>query len=256
MEVRFLGAHNIESDACRMSGLLVDGVLALDAGSLTGSLSFAGQLGLKAVLLTHQHYDHCRDLPALGMNLYLHESSLDVYGAAVVKASLESNLLQTPLYPNFLERPLQAPALRFNIIEAGQAVEVAGYQVLSVAVRHGVPATGYWVTAPDGKSLFYTSDTGPGLAETWRQVKPDLLVTELTAPNRYEEFARQTGHLTAALLREELVSFKAINGYLPRVVLVHMNPLEEKTIAAEIAVIAADLNAEIRLGHEGLRVAL
>lgn len=256
MEIKLLGAHNIESDACRLSALAVDGVLALDAGSLTSGLSFDEQLGLKALLLTHQHYDHCRDIPALGMNLFLHEKSLDIYGSAAVREELESGLFRNSFYPNFLERPPEEPTLRFNIIEAGQEKDIAGYEVLAVAVRHGVPTTGFQVTGPDGKKLFYTSDTGQGLAEAWRQVRPDLLITELTAPNRYEDFARQSGHLTPALLREELAAFRESNGYLPQVVLVHMNPLEEENIRAEIAAVAAELGADIRPGREGMLLRL
>jgi ribonuclease BN (tRNA processing enzyme) len=40
----------------------VDDVLALDAGGLTSSLALSEQLGLKAVLITHRHYDHVKVL--------------------------------------------------------------------------------------------------------------------------------------------------------------------------------------------------
>lgn len=63
MRIRFLGAHNTETLTTRLSGLLVDQALALDAGSLTASLTLSQQLSLKGVLLTHQHYDHIRDIP-------------------------------------------------------------------------------------------------------------------------------------------------------------------------------------------------
>ncbi len=40
MNIRVLGAHNTESRTTRYMSLLVDGILALDAGGLTSSLSF------------------------------------------------------------------------------------------------------------------------------------------------------------------------------------------------------------------------
>ena len=40
MELRVLGAHNMESNHTRMESHLIDGVLALDAGSITRALSF------------------------------------------------------------------------------------------------------------------------------------------------------------------------------------------------------------------------
>ena len=140
------------------------------------------------------------------------------------------------------------------MVEHGREETVAGYRVLPVAVSHAVPATGYQVTSPDGKKVFYTSDTGSGLADTWRQIRPDLLIIELTALNKYADFARESGHLTPSLLQEELESFIEINGYLPQVVTVHMNPLDEKGILAELAVVTRALNADIRPGREGMRI--
>ncbi len=59
MEIRILGAHSLESNRTKMVTLLVDGVIALDAGSLTSGLSFPEQMQLKAVLLTHRDLDAC-----------------------------------------------------------------------------------------------------------------------------------------------------------------------------------------------------
>jgi ribonuclease BN (tRNA processing enzyme) len=111
---------------------------------------------------------------------------------------------------------------------------------------------GYQITSPDGKIVFYTGDTGPGLADCWQYVSPQLLITEVTAPNRYEEDARKLLHLTPALLKQELIHFQELKGYLPQVVLVHMNPVQEKEIEAEIAVVARSLNNPIRLAREGM----
>jgi len=46
--------------------LLVDEELAIDAGSLASGLTFEEQARLSAVLLSHGHYDHVRDVPAVG----------------------------------------------------------------------------------------------------------------------------------------------------------------------------------------------
>jgi hypothetical protein len=121
-------------------------------------------------------------------------------------------------------------------------------------VAHSVPATGYQVTGPDGKKAFVTSDTGPGLAETWKQISPDMLVTELTTVNKEGEFAQKAGHLTPALLQQELDSFKSIHHYLPRVVLMHVNPFQEKQIKAELLKVEKALKIKITLACEGMRM--
>ena len=257
MNIRILGAHNIESYNSRCISFLIDDVLAIDAGSLTSGLTFPEQQKLKAVLLTHQHYDHVRDIPALGMNFYLYEKTIEVYGTRPVYEALSAHLLNNVLYPNFMEKPPEKTAIQFKIMEPGRTETIAGYAVLPVPVNHAVPTVGYQITSASGKKVFITSDTGPGLIlqlKDWKQVSPDLLIIELTALNKYTDFARQSGHLTAALLRQELEAFCEIKGYLPQVVLVHMNPLDEKGIKAEVAVVARALNTKIRLGYEGMRI--
>ena len=62
MEIRFLGVHNLESVDTKLVSLLIDGVLAVDAGSITTTLSFEEQQRIKSFLITHHHFDHIRDL--------------------------------------------------------------------------------------------------------------------------------------------------------------------------------------------------
>jgi phosphoribosyl 1,2-cyclic phosphodiesterase len=256
VHIQFLGAHNIESQNSRHVSLLFDDVLAIEAGALTSSLSFSAQQKLKAILLTHQHYDHIRDIPAIGMNFFLHENTIDVYSIPPVFEILATHLLDDRVYPNFMEKPPGKPAIQCKVLELNKPELIAGYSVLPVPVNHSVPTVGYQVTSAEGKTVFYTSDTGLGMAECWQKVSPQLLIIEVTAPNRYEEFAHRSKHLTPDMLRQELDSFCVIKGYLPQVVLVHMNPLQEKEIKAEIAVVARSLGAEIQFSYEEMQIHL
>ena len=256
MEIRFLGAHNTESKETKCISLLIDDTLAIDAGGLTSSLSLEAQQKLKALLLTHYHYDHIRDIPALAMNLFLDGGTINIYSTAPVFEAVSSCLLDGKLYPKFMEMPPAKPTVSFTIIEPHQVVPIDGYEVMAIPVEHPVPTFGYQITSPRGKSLFYTGDTGPGLSECWRHVSPQLLITEVTAPNQYEDFAYQSGHLTPSLLETELARFQEIKGYLPQIVLVHMNPRLEKEIAAEISAVAASLGSQITLAYEGMQIRL
>ncbi len=256
MNIRLLGAHNCETQQTRFATLLIDEVLALDAGGLTSALSLPAQQKLKAVLLTHQHYDHIRDIPALAMNLYLSGATMDIYSIPPVYDSLTTYLVNGKLYPNFLELPKENPTIKFTILEPLKPRQIGGYSILAVPVNHSVPGVGYQITSPGNKALFYTGDTGPGLNDCWHQVSPQLLVIELTASNRFTEFGRASGHLTPVLLKEELISFRETRGYLPQVVTVHMNPLLEEELKAEMAVVAEELNSPIILGYEGMELNL
>jgi ribonuclease BN (tRNA processing enzyme) len=256
MDIQILGAHNCERQNLKFISLLVDGVLAIDAGALTSSLSLEAQQKIKALLLTHQHYDHVKDVPTLAMNLFLSGASTKIYSTSAVFDVLTRHLLNNEVYPDFRQKPLPNPTLSFTILEPHKAELIEGYTVLAVPVNHSVPTVGYQVTAADGRALFYAADTGPGLADCWRCVSPQLLIIEVTASDKYTEWAASSGHLTPRLLKQELEGFQEIKGYLPRVVVVHMNPSLEEEIAAEIAAVTEVLGSSITLGYEGMRISL
>jgi len=256
MNIKILGAHNCESQKSRLISLLIDDILAIDAGSLTSSLSFSAQQKLKAILLTHQHYDHIRDIPAIAMNSALNGTTINIYSIPPVYDALATHLLNAKLYPKFLEQPRGNPTIKFTIVEPYQTEQIEGYNILAVPVNHTDPTVGYQIASPDGKIALYTGDAGPGLAKCWGYVSPQLLITELTVPDSYEEFAKEKGHLTPSLLKQELTAFRELKGYLPPVVAVHMNPRLEKEIETEIATVAKVLNSSIKLGYEGMQLNL
>jgi phosphoribosyl 1,2-cyclic phosphodiesterase len=232
MKIRFLGAHNTESSSSGLMCLLLDEEVALDAGSLTSKLSLKEQLALKAVLFTHAHYDHIRDLPMLAMNCFLNGGVVHAYGSQAVK---------------------ERPVLDFHEVEPYTAFTIDRYEVTPVPVSHSVPATGYQVKSK-GRSFFYTGDTGPGLSECWSHISPDLVIIEVTASNRFSEFGRESKHLTPELLKEELTAFRQIRSYLPGIITVHMNPSLEDEIAVELNEVACQLGCDILLAYEGLEI--
>jgi ribonuclease BN (tRNA processing enzyme) len=254
MKIKLLGAHNTESKKTRYMTLLVDDILALDAGSLTSSLSFRKQMKVKAVLLTHAHYDHIRDIPAFAMNLFLRKHTSDIYTHQVVYDQITRYLLNGEIYSRFQNKPAEDPAIKFHILEPYQEITIEGYKVLPVPVAHALPTLGYQVRSPEGKSFFYTGDTGPGLSETWKHISPQVLFIELTAPNRWEEWMRTAGHMTPNVLSKELDLFKNSKGYLPEVIAVHMNPEGEAEIRSEIAGIEDSTGTRISFGYEGMSI--
>ena len=250
MNIRILGAHNTESNKTRMNCILIDNKLVLDAGGLTSSLSLKAQMRLKTVCITHAHYDHVRDIPALGMNLYLNRGNINICATAEVYTSLTKYLVNDDLYPNWFKRSV----FRFTRLEPYQSRLVDDYTIMAVPVNHPVPTVGYQVSGSDGKTLFYTGDTGIGLTDCWRHISPQLLIIEVTASNRYEEsVGNGAKHLTPRLLYDELKSFCNLKGYLPQVLIIHMNPPLEDEIRSEIAAVSESLNCSITLAYEGMK---
>lgn len=254
MKIQVLGAHNTESRHFKYPGLIIDNILALDAGGLTSGLSFRDQMKIKAVLLTHAHYDHIRDIPALAMNLYLRKKSAAIYTHQAVYDNLIRYLLNGEIYPEFHKKPEEDPCLKMHILNPHEEIKIQDYTILPVPVIHALPAMGYQIASPDGKIIFYTGDTGPGLSTVWDRISPQLIFIELTASNRWEESMSSTGHLTPNLLHRELTLFRKLKGYLPQVICVHINPAGEKEIKLEILEVIGALGIPIHLAHEGMQV--
>jgi len=252
-----LGAHGIEAKGARLTSLLIGEVLAIDVGGLTSALSLPQQEKIKTVLLSHHHFDHTRDLITLGANVASWQGQIEVYALQHTLDLVFPCLLDGKMYVNFLEYPdKEKPCLSLKAIEPYRKAIIGGYEVLPLPVKHSVPTLGYQVTSPEGKSLFYTSDTGPGVSACWEYISPQLLIIEVAGPNKLENRLKVVGHLSASLLKQELVQFKDLKGYLPRTIAIHMALSYENEIREEVAQVAEELEADISLGYEDMKVTL
>lgn len=249
MELRVLGAHNAESNTTRMESHLIDNMLVLDAGGLTRSLTFEEQVGICAVILSHRHFDHVRDLLPLGAGLVSSGKTIDIYAIEDTVKFVSDKLLDGSLYPDFRIFPsLESPVFRLHTIEFFKKYQVLGYNVMAVPAHHAVPAAGFQITS-GGTTLFYTGDTGKGLSDVWPHVTPDVVLTEVTYGNDDLDRAAVAGHLTPNLLEEALNDFQVLKGYIPKIIVAHMNPAWEVTIRRELADVERRLGIRIEVSE-------
>jgi ribonuclease BN (tRNA processing enzyme) len=259
VQLQILGGHQVESAEGRATAFLIDGTIAIDAGGLTGGLTNAEQAAIEAILLTHYHFDHVSDLPYIGLVALQSSRQVEVYCTQLVYDTLVQSILNGVLWLNLFRAVPGAPSAAFahRRVAATQRFTVGQYEVLPLDNRHhAVPVTAYQLASPDGRRLLYTGDTGPGIRDIWALVEPDLLVIEVTFPNVKESVARVAGHLTPALLEAELVPFRDLKGYLPRVVVCHVNQLGEEQVERELDEVARRLRARIEIAREGMRIDL
>jgi len=257
MKIEMLGAHNTETDKARLPSVLVDDVIALDAGGLTASLSLERQQHIKAVLLTHHHFDHCKDLIMLGANNSQPPSTVDVYGLRDTLELVYLYLLDGKMYRDYTLWPsAENPRMTLKPIALFQPLHINNLEILPLPVSHSVPSVGYFIKADGGKSLFYTGDTGPGLQGCWERIAPDLIIVEVTGLDRVQEEMVKLRHMTPALLVQELMEFRSARGYLPRVIVSHLPVAYEDEMRVEIAATGKQLEMEIEVGYEGLTIDL
>lgn len=252
MELRILGAHQWESTTHKCACALIDGRIAIDAGSLCSTLSLAEQAGVGAVLLSHYHLDHVKDFGALAFHT-ADIRTLQVFGSSVVRDTLTTAITHSGIWLDLEAFPNETtPAVRWHLLDSGARVDWEGYSIRAVPVAHSVPCTGFEVADASGRRLFYTSDTSPGWTASWGPESPriDVLVTEVTYADRMAELASRVSHQTPATLELALTQFRARCGYLPRVVVTHVQPPHEVEVRSQVAVVAARLGADITVSHE------
>lgn len=248
MIIRLTGAHNAESAATRLTGIVVDGRVALDAGSLTRSLTLEELQGLRHVFLTHRHYDHIRDLPALAYATPL-AGTLHVYGLADTLDALAAHLMNNVIYSAYQERTGQDgnPRAQFHTLEPDNAIAIGDLVITPRAATHTAPALGFLVSNGE-RSLYYTGDTAPGFSTYLGTSPPDVLICEVTYSNASAEEASRNGHMTPTLLHGEIAKIVDESGWSPRVIVVHRNPAHDRQIAHEVDALCAETGWDITLG--------
>ncbi len=251
MIIRFLGTHNAESKNTRLVSFLIDDVLAVDAGSLVSELTFPEQKKIKAILLSHGHYDHIRAIPAFAFNNS--DRTTKVIATSKTLEILSSHLIDGVVYPKFTSEAsfLRKATLQLVSVEPLVRQEIEGYDILAVPMRHNLDGVGFEITSRDRKTLFYTGDTGPGLSSIWGNISPQLIITDVTWPNNLANAAKDAGHLCPEMLKEELIEFRRVNNYLPRVAVIHVSPQHEPEIEREVREVAKSLGTSIDIAHEG-----
>jgi len=256
MRIRFLGTHNAESKNTRLVSFLIDDVLAVDAGSLVSELTFPEQKKIRAILLSHGHYDHIRAVPAFAFNNY--DRTTKVIATPKTLEILSSHLIDGVVYPEFTSDAsfLQKATIKLVPLEPFKPQNIEGYEVRAVSVLHNLDSVGFEITSSDGKTLFYTGDTGPGLSSIWKNISPQLLIADVTWPNSMSTAARDAGHLCPKMLEKELAEFRRLKGYFPRVMIIHLSPQHEPDIEREVREVAKLLRISIDIAHEGEELTL
>lgn len=252
MKIRFLGTHNSESKNTKLASFLIDDILAVDAGSLASELTFQEQEKIKAILISHGHYDHIKGIPAFAFNNTDHTTK--IYATSQTFKILSSHLVDGVIYPEFTKKIpffLDKPSLEYIDIEPFEIVNILGYKVFPLPVSHTISAIGFEITSKDGKKVFYSGDTALGLSALWEHISPDLIIVETTFPNRLENRAINSKHLCPKLLKKELKEFYKVKGYYPKIILVHLSPKDEEEIKKEIMEVSKEIKHPIDIACEG-----
>lgn len=251
MELRVLGCHGGESVRHRATSFLLDGRVGLDAGATTSMLTLDEQLALDAVIVSHAHLDHVRDLSSLADNRAQGaRRPLVVAGTAFTIRALREHFFNNVLWPDFTAINLvngTGPTIELQVLEPEVPTLVAGYTATAVLVSHTIESAGF-VVERDGAAVAISGDTGP-TARFWEVLTetPNLkaLLQEVSFPDELEWLAKVSGHHTPATLAREMA--KLPRNDIPWL-LYHIKPAFQARVERELAALRRDALEVLNLG--------
>lgn len=240
MDLLVVGCHGGETPRHRASAFIVDERLAIDAGSITRGLELSAQAKLQAVLVSHAHLDHIRDLATLADNrCQMQCAPLVVASTRPTLEVIQKHFFNDKLWPNFARIPGGAPAIQYQELELETEAEVAGKRITAVEVTHSIDTCAFVVSDGSG-SIAYSGDTGPTdrLWEVLAEVR-DLkaMLVEVSFPNAEAGLAQASGHHTPESLMRDLdklrdrMGARKVEG-IPTL-LYHIKPFFERAVEQE-----------------------
>lgn len=208
MKLTVLGGFGGESAECRMTCLLVNDRIALDAGSLSQVLSVEDQVKIHSIVLTHSHMDHTNALPFFIENVYgKSEGPIRIYASSATTYAIRKYLFNNATWPDFTRLPNHLlPAMQFQEVSDEVPFEIDGVNFTPIAVDHLVPTHGYLIRE-GGSAILWSSDTGPTqrLWEVANETKGlEAIFIDTSFDNSLQEIADVSLHLTPQTLAREL----------------------------------------------------
>ena len=251
MKLRILGCSGGELPRHRTTCFLVDGVLAVDAGALTATLSLDELLAVDDIVLTHSHFDHVKDVPLLADLLVgRRRRPVRIHASTACARTLRQNGFNDQLWPDFTRIPdRRNPVVEILPFDPARPFRAGTYAIQPVPVCHPVESVGLVIS--NGRSAFAVSgDTGP-TTRFWRKVNRSrnlkALLVEMSFPNALQELADLSGHLTPNTLATELA--KVDRNGCP-VYLYHLKPAYAGELRRELAALKLDGVRILSMGDE------
>lgn len=234
MKIESLGVYGGESGECRMTSLLVNETVALDAGSLARSLPVERQVGVRTIVLSHSHMDHTNSLPFFVENIHERvQDPIDIYASGATIYAVRKHLFNNATWPDFTRIPNNLlPAIRFHELEPEVPIVLHGVKFTPFEVDHAVPTLGFLIEE-GAEGILWSSDTGP-TRRMWEfanhSVNLKALCVEVSFDNSMQQVADLSFHLTPRTLSTEL---EKLERDLP-VLLHHLKPTCIEPIRTEI----------------------
>ena len=183
---------------------------------------------------------------------------MGVYGLQETLHGVRTHLIDGDVYPDLTQDLSDSPAkYTFQPGPAHAEFDLLRYALKPMPVIHPVPAVGYVIQATSGGAVAFSGDTGGNLLQFFQDVSnPTVLFVDVTFPNRHQELADLTGHLTPGSLHKQLESALEAGVRLPQIVPVHRSMSHADEVVRELIALQSELGIDLIPGYEDMVVSV
>jgi cAMP phosphodiesterase len=235
MKIKTLGCYGGQMPGKNVTGLLLDGRVLIDAGTVALAADIGEQRKIKAAFISHAHLDHVCGLPFYAVNVVSSKSEpVKIYGSQFTIDAVKNHLMNGVIWPDFtaIKNFGGFPVFKYETVAPLKWIKACGYDLMAVPVNHTIPTVGFLIGKKE-RYMLYSGDTKDTDA-IWLQAKKlgkklKAAFIELAFPDEVGFLAESSGHLTPATLEKQLAKLLPLK---PKVYVYHIKPEYIKEIKA------------------------
>ena len=211
--IKILGASGSKAKNHNTTSFQIFKDIIIDAGNVLNALGNETK-DINHIFLTHSHADHIADLPFIIETFFEERSSpLTIYALEETIDVLQKHSFNNKIWPDFTKIKLLKNdnfSLILKPIKINETINIHNYFIKAIHAEHIAGSCGYIVTKKN-QSFIISGDTyiNPIL---WEEINNNKtiksLIIECSFPDKLENLATLTKHLTPSLIAKQLQNLK------------------------------------------------
>jgi HD-GYP domain-containing protein (c-di-GMP phosphodiesterase class II)/ribonuclease BN (tRNA processing enzyme) len=234
--IKILGASGSKAKDLNTTSFQIYKDIVVDAGNILNALGNEAK-HINHIFLTHSHADHITDLPFIIETFFeSRETPLTIYALEETIEVLKKHSFNDVIWPDFTKIKLlknDTFSLILKPIKINEITKIHNYSIKAIEANHISGACGF-VIKKNHQGFIISGDTyiNPYM---WEEIEKDedikSLLIECSYPDKLQELAKITRHLTPELIAKELEKLTRKN---LSVFYYHLKPSYQKDLLKDI----------------------
>ena len=234
--IKILGASGSKAKDLNTTSFQIYKDIVIDAGNVLNALGDEAK-DINHIFLTHSHADHITDLPFIIETFFENrETPLTIYALEETIEVLKKHSFNDVIWPDFTKIKLlrkDAFSLILKPIKLDEIIKIHNYSIKAIKANHIAGACGF-VIKKNHQGFVISGDTHIN-PHIWEEINNDeeirSLIIECSYPDKLQELAKLTKHLTPELIANELEKLTRKN---LSVFYYHLKPSYNKELLKDI----------------------